>query len=86
MDLSSLLVQHPIFEGPELKDVASEYINTHECSFGHILPLLRLALSGDIKGPDVFEMMAVLGRGETRHRLYHAEDEFGIQIEHAGTP
>jgi len=36
---------------------------------GDVLPLLRLALAGTMKGPAVFDMAAALGREETARRL-----------------
>jgi hypothetical protein len=34
----------------------------HILKFGDVLPLLRLALSGTMKGPGVFEMMELIGK------------------------
>ena len=33
------------------------------------MPLIRLSLVGEMKGPDVFSIIAILGREETIHRL-----------------
>ena len=41
-----------------------------------LLPLLRIALTGTMKGPDVFETAAVLGREETIRRLRVALHHF----------
>ncbi len=86
MTLSTRLVEDPDFNATVLKSATTAFIEERGRSFGEILPLLRLALSGDTKGPDVFAMMEVLGRGETRHRLYQAEDEFAAQLELGNSP
>lgn len=38
------------------------YITENELSFGNVLPFLRVASTGTTKGPDVFEMMDLLGK------------------------
>ena len=41
----------------------------HELGFGAVLPILRVAMSGTTKGPDAFEMMALLGKDTVIERL-----------------
>lgn len=43
---------------------------------GVMLPLYRIALTGGMSGPDVFELSAVLGREETRARWSRATEAF----------
>lgn len=45
------------------------YIEEKALSFGNILPLVRIATSGTTKGPDVFEMMIILGASCVKERL-----------------
>lgn len=45
------------------------YISDHELSFGAVLPILRVALSGSMAGPDLFETMELLGQEEVLNRL-----------------
>lgn len=44
--------------------------------FGDVLPILRVGLTGTMKGPAVFDMMALLGKVESRRRLERAFDLF----------
>ena len=44
--------------------------------FGDVLPILRVGLTGTMKGPAVFDMMALLGKAESRRRLERAFDLF----------
>lgn len=52
-----------------LEDVIKSYIKTNELSFGNVLPFIRIAVAGTMKGPDVFAMMDVLGKEEVVSRL-----------------
>jgi len=45
------------------------YIADHELSFGAILPIWRIGVSGTMKGPDLFEMMELLGKEEVVSRM-----------------
>jgi len=51
------------------ESLVKSYISDHELSFGQILPILRLSLSGSMAGPDLFESMELLGREEVLSRL-----------------
>tara|TARA_Y100000385_G_scaffold291647_1_gene371046 strand:- start:18791 stop:20332 length:1542 start_codon:yes stop_codon:yes gene_type:complete len=46
----------------DIQNVIKSYITDNELSFGAILPILRICLAGTMKGPDVFQMMELLGR------------------------
>ncbi len=45
------------------------FIEEHKFGSGNILPLLRVCMSGSSQGPDVFRMMAILGKEELIQRL-----------------
>lgn len=59
----------------DIQDVIKSYITDNELSFGAILPILRICLAGTMKGPDVFQMMELLGRQEVISRI-----QKGIEI------
>ena len=40
-----------------------------EIRFGKVMMPLRLALVGEMKGPDVFDIMALLGKKESLQRI-----------------
>jgi glutamyl/glutaminyl-tRNA synthetase len=46
-------------------------------SFGNIFPLLRVAVTGTTKGPDLFETMEILGKNKVLSRFDAAFDRFG---------
>lgn len=59
-----------------LQDTIKGYIAKHELSFGNVLPLLRIATSGTTKGPDVFQMMALMDKDMVIGRLSTAPAVF----------
>ncbi len=52
-----------------LQDTIKGYITSNELSFGNILPFVRIAVAGTMKGPDIFGMMSILGKEEVSQRL-----------------
>lgn len=64
------------FEAAEIKEVVSGFVDQSGLKFGDVLPLLRIGLSGDTKGPDLFAMMEIMGQGTTVQRLNGAIDVF----------
>jgi glutamyl-tRNA synthetase len=57
------------FNAPELEEAVKHFIQEKGLKPGDVLPLLRLALAGTMKGPAVFDMAVALGREETVRRL-----------------
>lgn len=73
--LEPLLAVTP-FDAPTLEAWTKEWLTAHQLGMGAILPLFRLALAGTMKGPGVFEMMALLGQEGSRARLSQAMADF----------
>lgn len=57
------------FTANAAESYVKSYIADHELSFGAILPVLRVAISGTMAGPDLFATMELLGKEETLTRL-----------------
>lgn len=57
------------FEEAAIKQTATDFMETHELKFGDVLPVLRMAVSGTMKGPAIFEMLDLLGKSESLARL-----------------
>lgn len=68
------------FNTEEIEKVIKTYIETNELSFGNIFPLLRVAITGTTKGPDLFETMAILGKNKILSRFSVAFDRFDAII------
>ncbi len=52
-----------------LKTAIKGWITSKEIGFGKVMMPLRLALVGDLKGPDVFDIMFMIGKKETIQRI-----------------
>lgn len=52
------------------------FTNSAGLKFGDVLPILRVGLTGTMKGPAVFDMMALLGKAECQRRMERAFDLF----------
>ncbi len=59
------------FSSAHLRSVIKEWIASKNISFGKVMPPLRLALVGEMKGPDLFEIMGILGKEEVLKRIQY---------------
>jgi len=57
------------FSASNLQDTIKGWITSKEIGFGKVMQPLRLSLVGAMKGPDVFEIMSLLGKEESVNRL-----------------
>ena len=48
---------------------------------GIVLPILRIATSGTMKGPDVFQLLELIGKNTTVERLQMGFDRFNEIVE-----
>lgn len=60
------------FEPTIIHDKLAVWIGEKGIGFGKVMMPLRLALVGEMKGPDMHEIMAVIGQEESLHRLNYA--------------
>ncbi|MDO8366036.1 MAG: glutamate--tRNA ligase [Saprospiraceae bacterium] len=68
-ELTEKVATFDLFKAAELEDAVKTFIQEKGIKPGDILPLLRIALVGTMKGPAVFETAEVLGKAETLARL-----------------
>ncbi|MBK7936180.1 MAG: glutamate--tRNA ligase [Lewinellaceae bacterium] len=68
-DLTSFVAGFEPFQAAALEEAVKNFIHDKGLKPGDILPLLRIALAGTMKGPAVFDMAAALGKEETVRRL-----------------
>ncbi|MHA6728254.1 glutamate--tRNA ligase [Chryseobacterium sp. A301] len=62
------------FDSQSLSVALHSYAETQQVGMGKLMMPLRLALVGELKGPDVPDIMEILGKAETRARIQHACD------------
>jgi glutamyl-tRNA synthetase len=51
-----------LFTGENIETEVKAYINDNELGFGNVLPIFRVALTGTMKGPSIFDVAALLGK------------------------
>ncbi len=52
-----------------LENTVKQWISDKELSFGKVMPPLRLIIVGDMKGPHLFDIMALIGKQDTVERI-----------------
>jgi len=65
----AVLTDLELFDAPTIEKAIQDYIATNELKFKQLGPPLRVALSGALGGPHLHEMIAVLGKENTRARM-----------------
>lgn len=58
-----------------LKQKVSDYINSNELGFGAVMNGLRLCIVGGAKGPDLFQIIEIIGRDQAVARIDKALSE-----------
>ena len=65
------------FSSKNIEAVVKQWISDKELGFGQVMPPLRLALVGEMKGPHVFDIIELIGKEETVNRLQKAVEVLG---------
>lgn len=60
------------FSSENVELEVKKWISEKEMSFGKVMPPLRLVLVGDMKGPHIFDIMALIGKEESLKRINKA--------------
>ena len=64
------------FDPETIETVVKAFVEESELGFGNVLPILRIGVSGTMKGPSIYEIIALVGKEETDARLAIAYDAF----------
>ena len=72
----SVIENVKVLEAKEIESTIKNWIQENELGMGKIMQPLRIAMVGEMKGPDLFEIIAVLGKDETIQRLHNAINNF----------
>ena len=68
----SLLNDTDDFSAATISATIKGWITSNDIGFGKVMMPLRLALVGEMKGPDVFDIIAILGKEEAVSRIERA--------------
>ena len=60
------------FKAKTLKEVIHHFAESKELGMGRVMMPLRLCLVGELKGPDVPDILEILGKDESLHRIDEA--------------
>lgn len=71
-EVRSLLKIQDNFSSSNIETVVKDWIQEKELSFGKVMPPLRLVIVGDMKGPHLFDIMAMIGKTESLTRIENA--------------
>ncbi len=61
-----------VFESPLVKEAIHDFAEGKSLAMGKVMMPLRLALVGELKGPDVPDIMEILGYEESKSRILNA--------------
>ena len=61
----------------QCKTVCHVYVASKEIGFGKVMQPLRLSLVGKLAGPDLFEIMTMIGKETTIERIQNAVSNLG---------
>ncbi|HMC01234.1 MAG TPA: glutamate--tRNA ligase [Flavobacteriaceae bacterium] len=68
-ELISVLNSINDFSSENLQSEIKSWIDSKDIGFGKVMQPLRLALVGDLKGPDLFQIMSMVNKEETINRI-----------------
>ena len=69
-----ILTEAEAFSSATLSEKIKAWITSENIGFGKVMMPLRLALVGEMKGPDVFDILSILGKEESVSRIQKASD------------
>ena len=72
LDLEVLIASLDVWSVEDIRAAVKQWAETNEIRLGSIMAPLRLALVGEMKGPDVFMLCQLIGVEETRKRIRFA--------------
>ncbi len=67
--IKDVMVQIENWEAATIEEKIKGYIKDNELGFGAILPILRVTITGTMKGPDIFKTICLLGKEESVQRM-----------------
>lgn len=69
VEVMQLIDSISVFTTEHVHEIIKGWITKNNIGFGKVMMPLRLALVGDLQGPDVFEIIFLLGKNETLKRV-----------------
>ena len=79
-DFTSALEVLQDFSSAQIREQFEKVVKKNEIGFGRVMPALRLALTGQGSGPDLMEVMEIIGKSETITRIEFAINHLNDKI------
>ena len=76
-EVKSIINNIENFEVETLQNDVKGWITSNDIGFGKVMMPLRLALVGALQGPDVFDIMYMIGKNETVKRIDSLIEKIG---------
>ncbi len=76
--IQNLISESGDWTAEALAESVKSYLNSNELKMGVYLPLLRVMMCGSLTGPDLFEMIALLGKDAVISRMEKALNQFDV--------
>ncbi|MDO4881514.1 MAG: glutamate--tRNA ligase [Capnocytophaga sp.] len=67
--ITDVLTKIEDFSSANTEQIVKEFISENKLGLGQVMPLIRLALVGEMKGPHIFDIAEIIGKTETLDRL-----------------
>lgn len=67
--VAEILTAQDTWKSAVLSDAVKDWVEDEEIGFGRVMMPLRLSLVGEMKGPDVFEIIELLGKEKSVNRI-----------------
>lgn len=71
-ELQTILEAISDFSSDTTEKIVKQWISDKGLSFGKVMPPLRLVIVGAMKGPHIFDIMALIGKEESLSRIHKA--------------
>ena len=79
--MTDIILNSEPFDPTTMENKVKEFITANELKFGNLFPLLRVSIAGIVKGPPIFDMIALLGKEEVKSRLDKATTIFDQTVQ-----
>lgn len=76
-EVVAILENEDDFSSENISDKVKSWISSENIGFGKVMMPLRLALVGELKGPEVFDIISILGKEQSVLRIEKAIDYIG---------
>ncbi len=78
LGLADLIGKWETNDSTDLEHAVKDYIANSGLGLGQVLPMLRIAIAGTLKGPDLFQTMMLIGLQKCKARIQKLIDESSL--------